>query len=193
MRSRERDLVVAGAAVVVLTAGSVAAIAAGGMPVRSGAYGMHRATPRACTAPAWLDGRRVTVTLADTGARGYMMGGSYMMGGRRMMLRAFPQTVHAGTVSVLAFNHGTRTHEVVVLPLAAGATVGARAVGADDTVSEAERVGEASNTCGRGEGDGIRAGAAGWVTLTLKPGRYELVCNLPGHYAAGMSTELDVS
>jgi uncharacterized cupredoxin-like copper-binding protein len=31
------------------------------------------------------------------------------------------------------------------------------------------------------------------VTLTLGPGSYELVCNLPGHYAAGMHAELDVS
>ena len=30
------------------------------------------------------------------------------------------------------------------------------------------------------------------MTLALKPGRYELVCNLPGHYAAGMHGELDV-
>jgi hypothetical protein len=31
-----------------------------------------------------------------------------------------------------------------------------------------------------------------WVTLHLAPGRYELICNLPGHYAAGMFAELDV-
>jgi uncharacterized cupredoxin-like copper-binding protein len=35
-------------------------------------------------------------------------------------------------------------------------------------------------------------GASGWVTVTLPPGRYELVCNLPGHYAAGMYTQLTV-
>jgi len=27
----------------------------------------------------------------------------------------------------------------------------------------------------------------------LAAGRYELLCNLPGHYAAGMYTELDVT
>ena len=41
--------------------------------------------------------------------------------------------------------------------------------------------------------DGIAPGAAGWVTLHLDPGRYELICNLPGHYAAGMYAELDVT
>ena len=41
--------------------------------------------------------------------------------------------------------------------------------------------------------EGIAAGSAGWVTLDLAPGRYELVCNLPGHYAAGMYTLLTVT
>lgn len=31
-----------------------------------------------------------------------------------------------------------------------------------------------------------------WTTVTLAPGRYELVCSLPGHYGAGMYSELDV-
>jgi hypothetical protein len=33
----------------------------------------------------------------------------------------------------------------------------------------------------------------GWGTLNLTPGRYELVCNQTGHYAAGMFAELDVT
>ncbi|MEV6160217.1 plastocyanin/azurin family copper-binding protein [Nonomuraea sp. NPDC052129] len=36
-------------------------------------------------------------------------------------------------------------------------------------------------------------GSAGWVTLTLHPGRYELLCNFPGHYAAGMHAAFDVT
>ncbi|MHB1235041.1 MAG: plastocyanin/azurin family copper-binding protein [Microbacteriaceae bacterium] len=36
-------------------------------------------------------------------------------------------------------------------------------------------------------------GASSWVTLKLAPGRYEIVCNLPGHYSAGMYSELTVS
>ena len=31
------------------------------------------------------------------------------------------------------------------------------------------------------------------MTLTLRAGRYELLCNEPGHYAAGMFTEFDVA
>ena len=45
---------------------------------------------------------------------------------------------------------------------------------------------------GAGEGAGIAAGSAGWVTLDVRLGRYELVCNLPGHHRAGVASELDV-
>ena len=44
-------------------------------------------------------------------------------------------------------------------------------------------------TGGPGMGGGVRGGM---TTITLAPGRYELVCNLPGHYAAGMYTQLTV-
>ena len=41
-------------------------------------------------------------------------------------------------------------------------------------------------------GDGIAPGTSSWVTLPLAPGRDELVCNLPGHYAAGMYAQITV-
>lgn len=53
--------------------------------------------------------------------------------------------------------------------------------------------GTVSFACAEGSGQRILPGASGWVTLTLPPGRYELVCNLPGHYAAGMYTQLVVT
>jgi len=54
-------------------------------------------------------------------------------------------------------------------------------------------VGEASASCAEGSGEGILPGALGWVTVTLRPGRYEIVCNLPGHYAAGMYAQITVT
>ncbi len=140
-----------------------------------------------CAVPA-LPGQRVTVVLSDMG--GGMMGGR---GAGVWRLQAVPRTVSSGTVSLVAVNHGTRTHELVVLPLASRAALGARPVGADNTVDESGSRGEASADCRAGSGDGIAAGGAGWVSLMLQPGRYELICNLPGHYAAGMHTELDVT
>jgi len=144
------------------------------------------AVPTAC-APPGLPGTIVHVTLLSMGSP--MMGGP-MMGGRTMWLLSDRATVPAGTVSLVAANPSPITHELVVLPLTSDQPVGERPVGAGNTVSETGSLGEASKACGAGAGDGITAGSAGWVTLHLAPGRYELVCNLPGHYAAGMYAPL---
>src|SRR5512135_2554232 len=111
---------------------------------------------------------------------------------RAPQVLASPASVPAGTVSLRVTNTGMMTHELVVLPFAPGQLPGSRAIGSGGTVSEAGGLGEASATCRAGHGDGIAPGAASWVTLTLHPGRYELFCNLPGHYAMGMHTELDL-
>ena len=144
-----------------------------------------------CTAPPDLPGSTVTVTLADMGMT-QMMGGTAPMGAH-LMLRAVPATVPAGKVSLVAQNKGWRTHELVILPLAAGEQAGQRVPGPDGTVDEKASLGEASASCETGAGDGIRAGTVSWTTLTLAPGRYELICNLPNHYADGMHQELQVT
>jgi uncharacterized cupredoxin-like copper-binding protein len=120
------------------------------------------------------------------------MDGGMMGGGMAMHLVADRASVAAGTVSFVARNAAGATHELMILPLEPGQRAGERSVGSDRRVSETGSLGEASRACGAGAGDGIAAGATGWVTLDLQPGRYELVCNLPGHYAAGMYAELDV-
>ncbi|GHE42828.1 hypothetical protein GCM10017673_51340 [Streptosporangium violaceochromogenes] len=111
------------------------------------------------------------------------------------MMRLFvsPDRVPHGTVSLRVLNTGTLPHEVVVLPLPAGRDAGRLPEGVDGRADETGDLGEASRTCAAGAGDGIAPGAAGWTTLNLGPGRYALICNLPGHYAAGMYAELDVT
>jgi hypothetical protein len=109
----------------------------------------------------------VTVTLADMSMTSMMTGAAPL--GAHIMLRAAPATVPAGKVSLVAENLGWRTHDLVVLPLDAGAAVGARAAGSDGRVDETGSLGEASSSCAAGTGDGITAGTAGWVTLTLAP------------------------
>ena len=179
-----------------LVAGTLAAVVLGaastvGLAAASGALGGPPRTGTRCTAPT-LGGTVVDVTLTDMGG---MMGGPMMGGEWRSMARVFvsPGVVPAGTVSLRVVNQGALTHELAALPLPAGQAVGTRAVGGGGQVDEAGSLGEASRTCGAGAGDGIAAGAAGWLTLTLRRGPYELMCNLPGHYAAGMHTELDIS
>jgi uncharacterized cupredoxin-like copper-binding protein len=167
----------------------VLGIATTGLLAATGAF--HGPVPATrCTAPA-LAGRVVDVTATDMG-RG-MMGGTGPYGMGMMRLSASPATVAAGTVSLRVVNAGARTHEVVVLPLPAGQAVGQRTVGSNGEVDESGAVGEASRNCGAGTGDGIASGAVGWTTLTLRAGRYELLCNLPRHYGAGMYAELDVT
>jgi uncharacterized cupredoxin-like copper-binding protein len=194
-----RTLLIAAAAVLALAAVSTVSIAGA-----TGGFSHHRASAAGCTVPA-LPGAAVDVSLADMRS---MMGGGPMMGGNRgrlsqhdwprfthgmMRVTATPAAVAAGTISLRVVNTGYLTHELVVLPLAPGQQPGQRTVGADGKVAETGSLGEASATCASGSGEGITAGSSAWVSLTLAAGRYELLCNLPGHYLGGMWTELDVS
>lgn len=182
-RSNLRLLIAAGGALIVLAGASTVALAAGGGAFR------HWASPSGqCTAPR-LPGIVVDVTLTNMG--GAMMGG--WQGSGMMRILSDTQQVPAVTVSFRVANTGSLVHELIVLPLPTGQGVGQRAVARDNKVDETGSLGEASSTCGAGAGDGIDPGAIGWVTLDLSPGAYELVCNLPGHYAAGMYTRLTVS
>ncbi|KQY47284.1 hypothetical protein ASD18_07990 [Cellulomonas sp. Root137] len=140
----------------------------------------------ACTPTVDPSGATVAVMLGDGGMVRRMHGG-------RAMLRVVPASVEAGTVTLVARNMGLRTHELVVLPLAPGASVGELPQGADGSVDETGSLGEASAPCAEGAGDGLPSGSVGWVTLDLPAGRYEVVCNLPHHYAAGMADELIVA
>jgi uncharacterized cupredoxin-like copper-binding protein len=183
-------LVAAVVIVVVLLAGaSTVAVAAATGGFRSAGT----APDGQCSAPA-LPGTVVKVDLVDMGGR-TMTGGRTIMGGwggGMMRVLTSPAQVPAGTVSFRVVNTGSLVHELVVLPLTGAQRVGERAIGADGRVGETGSLGEASKTCGSGAGDGISPGAVGWVTLHLAPGDYELVCNLPSHYAAGMYAFLAV-
>ncbi len=165
-------------------------------------------TPPSCAAPA-LPGTVVDVTLTDMGGmmgpgwngstsqgrNGYQWPHMGMMGVQRIYVN--PATVPAGQVSFRALNTGSLNHELVVLPLARGQFPGQRAIGPDGKVDETGSVGESSRTCGADKGDeqsgnpGISPGTTGWTTITLPPGRYELICDIAGHYGTGMYAEFD--
>lgn len=151
----------------------------------------YTVAPLSCAAPQGLPGVSVQVTLGDMGLS-QMMGGTAPMGAR-MALIAQPASVPAGQVSFVVENRGWRTHELVVLPLAAGASAGQLVPGSDGKVDEEGSLGEASSSCAAGQGEGIVSGSVGWVTVTLPPGHYELVCNVTNHYANGMRQELVVT
>lgn len=143
-----------------------------------------------------LPGTVVNISLTSMGGPmmgGPLMGGRNHMGGGVMRLSVDRAAVPTGSVSFVASNFGNIDHELVILPLGDHQGAGMRPIGADSRIVEAASLGEASASGRAGAGDGIRPGSSGWVTVPLAPGRYELVCNLPGHYGAGMSTELTVS
>jgi uncharacterized cupredoxin-like copper-binding protein len=193
---RRGRLIAALVGAVTLLLGSVVAVVAAsgafGESAASGPYGMLRGlSSDTSTRVPELPGTVVNVSLGNMG--GAMMGGRSGMGGGAMFLSVDRATVPAGTVSFVATNIGSIEHELVVLPLADGAAPGSRSIGSGNKVDETGSLGEASDSGGAGAGEGITPGASGWVSLTLAPGRYELVCNIAGHYADGMYTVLTVS
>ena len=52
--------------------------------------------------------------------------------------------------------------------------------------------GKANEGHSSGEVPELQPGTSGKVTLQLKPGVYQLFCNVPGHYAAGQRTTITV-
>ena len=172
--------IVAGAALVLATGALVALGATESSQPANGAYGaIHCATPT-------LPGTTVDVQVTDAGDA--MMGQTPM----RATLLATPNTVSSRTVSFVVANTGALVHELVILPLPADGP-GTRPIGSDGKTDESQTLGEASRSCGAGTGDGISPGSTSWTTVTLKPGRYELVCDEPWHYAAGMFDVITVT
>lgn len=102
--------------------------------------------------------------------------------GGEMYLKPTTFTAPAGDVTFEFTNAGKVEHELIVLKT--DAAVGSLKPGDDGRVSEDESVGEVSET---------PAGETKSETINLKPGKYLLVCNIPGHYAAGMRATLVVT
>jgi uncharacterized cupredoxin-like copper-binding protein len=83
------------------------------------------------------------------------------------------KTVKAGKVTFVVANIGKINHEMVVVKT--NVAPGKLKENAEHEVSEKGAVGEVV----------VDHGKKGKVTLTLKPGKYQLLCNLPSHYTAG--------
>lgn len=198
-----RGRLVAGlVAAIALLLGSVGAVAAWSSANHDGARstawdgaagraGLSGALPGAGRSVPDLPGTVVHVVVGDMG--GPMMRRQGGMSKAGMFLRIDQATVPHGSVSFVVTNRGNRDHELVVLPLDGDQRAGSREIGPDRRVDESGSLGEVADSAGGSDDDGIAPGATGWVTLDLPAGRYELVCNLPGHYAAGMFSELTVS
>lgn len=134
----------------------------------------------------------VTVTLIDKmGAStdkapemGMGMGGDMAMA--KMGINASPRQVRPGPVTFKVTNLASKiVHEVIVARLPDGT---GKLPYDETTMMVKENALQAFGSVN--EIDPSRSAA---LTLTLKPGKYMLYCNLPGHYMAGMWTVIDVA
>lgn len=126
----------------------------------------------ACASPALAES---VVKVSLTGETGAKMG---------MDLSA--PSVPAGKVRFDVVNAASATgHEMIVVKLAAkGQTM--------PLDPAKHRIDEAAITS-LGEVSGLKGGQSGTLTVDLKPGDYELVCNHKGHYEAGMYAPFTVT
>jgi uncharacterized cupredoxin-like copper-binding protein len=148
--------------------------------------------------PVLAAGQVIRVSLWDKGAasmnmleHGPMMGmgmghstESMPMG--PMGVKASTHKVKAGTVTFEVVNNSRElVHEMVISPVKNSSTP-LPYNKADNKVDEdaAGHLGEVAE---------LEPGKSGALRIDLKPGRYILYCNLPGHYALGMWTLLTVT
>jgi len=134
----------------------------------------------------------VDVSLWDKGASMPMgTGMTYGMMGANMSMatmgiKALPAKAPAGVITFHVTNSSKDTiHEMIVMYLA-DPTKPLPYIDAEQRVDE-DKAGD------KGEVSELDPGTAGSLTVALKPGRYLLICNVPGHFASGMWTEFEVT
>ncbi len=97
-----------------------------------------------------------------------------------------PTTLHTGRRTFSVTNIGTESHELVLVrtDLAPGALPRAGAK-VDETSPRLRVVAETAGT--------LRPGTTRSMTVTLAPGRYVALCDLPSHYGLGMRVGITVT
>jgi len=105
---------------------------------------------------------------------------------KEMAINLSPATAPAGSINFVIYNSGKIPHEFVVfktnlpdtkLPLK-GSSLDEEGKG----VKHIAEIGE----------EDLKSGATKTLSVNLAPGHYILVCNLPGHFQAGMKTDFIV-
>jgi uncharacterized cupredoxin-like copper-binding protein len=108
-------------------------------------------------------------------------GGKVQVGLAEFTITPDQPTVKAGTFTFDVTNDGTTTHEMVLIKT-------------DDAPADLpQENGEVSEEGSVGEVADLKPDATGTLTVKLSAGSYVMICNLPGHYTAGMRTAFTVS
>ena len=100
-------------------------------------------------------------------------------------LEASPTTSEPGRVTFDAGNVGKIEHELAVLRTALGP--------GDLPVKDGEVQTSARGLTLAGKTGRIRSGRSSILAVTLQPGAYVLICNVPAHYQSGMHAGFRVS
>ena len=95
-------------------------------------------------------------------------------------------SVAPGEVTLVGLNQGTMTHELELYLVPNG--VDANALPMDGNVARAD-----DNMDLIDEVEDVAPGTFGERTVTLEPGQYAVIYNLPGHYASGMHATFTVA
>ena len=134
----------------------------------------------------------ITVTLIDKVGSGDTqvpemgMGMGKDMSMAKMGINASPRQVRPGPVTFKVTNLASKiVHEVIVARLPEGTTT--------LPYDEATMMVKENALQAFGSVNEIDPSRSAALTLTMKPGKYVLYCNLPGHYMAGMWTVIDVA
>jgi uncharacterized cupredoxin-like copper-binding protein len=96
-------------------------------------------------------------------------------------------TIKAGTTTIEAVNEGKVEHELVIFQGKNPANLPTEPNGGVDEEKLDKMVGET------GEIPEVQAGETKSAKFELKPGKYVVFCNVPGHYVAGMYGTLTVT
>lgn len=96
-------------------------------------------------------------------------------------------TIPAGEVTFNVTNEGPSVHELIVLKT----DLAPDALPLDKSGAAVDE--EASGVTPMGEVEDVPAGEMMSFTTTLEPGSYVVICNIEGHYSAGMHTALTVT
>jgi len=102
---------------------------------------------------------------------------------RDFRITVSPARIHAGNVQLVVHNGGPDTHELILVRSRARLPLRADGLTVDERVLEPVTAASV---------DGAGPGAVPRDWLHLSPGRYELFCNMAGHFMAGMQAELVV-
>lgn len=96
-----------------------------------------------------------------------------------------PGAVAAGALTLEATNEGTKIHEFEVFAVPDG--VDANALPVEGDTAPADEMLEVID-----EVEDIAPGTSASLSVSLDPGSYAVICNLPDHYANGMHTTFTV-